>query len=187
MTQPTAITDHTGAATASPWVVRFAPLIAPGGAVLDVAAGGGRHADFMVRRGHPVTAVDRDTAAMAQMRGVTVVQADLEDGGAWPLGARKFAGIIVTNYLHRPLFPLLLGSLLPGGVLIYETFALGNEAFGRPRNPDFLLRPGELLTAFAALTVVAYEHGSVDTPRPAVMQRLCARAAPATRTAAGGV
>ncbi len=178
MTQPTAVTDHADRDAPSPWVVRFAPLIAPGGAVLDVAAGGGRHTRFMVKYGHPVTAVDRDTAALAQRTGITVVQADLEDGSAWPLGTRKFAGIVVTNYLHRPLFPLLAGSLLPDGVLIYETFALGNEALGRPRNPDFLLRPGELLDAFAALSVIAYEQGRVDSPQPKVVQRICAQARP---------
>jgi SAM-dependent methyltransferase len=187
MTQPTAITGNTGMDTPSPWVARFAPLIAPGGAVLDVAAGGGRHARFMVKRGHPVTAVDRDSAALAQEPGVTVVQADLEDGSPWPLGDRKFAGIVVTNYLHRPLFPVLVHSLAPGGVLIYETFALGNEQFGRPRNPDFLLKSGELLAAFASLTVVAYEHGRVESPRPSAVQRICAQAEPATLNTLGGV
>lgn len=187
MTQPTAITDHDSQDAPSPWVTRFAPLIAPGGAVLDVAAGSGRHTRFMVERGHPVTAVDRDTAALAHEPGVTIVQADLEDGSPWPLAGRTFAGIVVTNYLHRPLFPRLLESLLPGGVLLYETFARGNEQFGRPRNPDFLLKPGELLEAFAALTVVAYEHGRVESPRPKVVQRICAQAWPATLNTPGGV
>lgn len=176
MTQPTAITDHAAIGDASPWVIRFAPLVAAGGAVLDVAAGGGRHARYLAQRGHPVTALDRDTAALAQAPGVTAIQADLEDGSPWPLAGRKFAGVIVTNYLHRPLFPRLADSLLPGGVLICETFALGNEAFGRPRNPDFLLRPGELLQAFAGLTVIAYEHGRIDSPHPKVVQRICAQA-----------
>ena len=187
MTQPTAITDHASLGKASPWVMRFAPLIAAGGAVLDVAAGGGRHARCLAQRGHPVTAVDRDTAALAQTPGLRVVEADLEDGSAWPLAGQQFAGVIVANYLHRPLFPLLIDSLLPGGVLIYETFALGNEAFGRPRNPDFLLKPGELLQAFAGLTVIAYEHGRIDSPHPKVVQRICAQAYPATLNTLGGV
>ncbi len=187
MTQPTAITDHASLGEASTWVMRFAPLIASGGAVLDVAAGGGRHARYLVQRGHPVTAVDRDTAALAQAPGLRVVEADLEDGSPWPLAGQQFAGVIVANYLHRPLFPLLIDSLLPGGVLIYETFALGNEAFGRPRNPDFLLKPGELLQAFASLTVIAYEHGRIESPRAAAIQRICAQAYPATLNTLGGV
>jgi hypothetical protein len=104
-------------------------------------------------------------------------QLDLEADAPWPLGG-GYAGIVVTNYLHRPLLPPLAGALRPGGVLIYETFALGNERLGRPRNPDFLLRPGELLAAFAALTVVAFEEGEVATPRPAVVQRIACRAGP---------
>ncbi|MGE0748167.1 MAG: class I SAM-dependent methyltransferase [Rhodospirillales bacterium] len=159
----------------SAWVVRFAALIAPGGACLDLACGGGRHARLLAGRGYPVTAVDRDSDAIAALRtvpGVEATAADLE-GGTWPLAGRQFAGVVVANYLHRPLFPAILDALAPGGVLIYETFAAGNERFGRPRNPDFLLRPGELLDAVRGrLTVVAYEHGV--TERPAVVQRLCA-------------
>lgn len=157
----------------SPWVVRFAPFVAPGGPVLDLAAGGGRHTRFFLERGHGVTAVDRDVSRVEAP--ATVVTADLE-ADAWPLGEAHFAGIVVTNYLHRPLFPAILAALAPDGVLIYETFAIGNERFGRPSNPDFLLRHGELLemAAEGGLRVLAYEDLEVSEPRPARMQRLCA-------------
>lgn len=164
---------HDGAPSA--WVARFAALIAPGGACLDLACGGGRHAQLLAGRGHPVTAVDRDADAIAALRtvpGVEAIAADLEDG-PWPLPGRRFAAVVVANYLHRPLFPAILDAVAADGILIYETFAAGNERFGRPRNPDFLLRPGELLDiARGRLTVVAYEHGV--TVQPAVVQRLCA-------------
>lgn len=163
--------------TPSDWVRRFSGLIPRDGWVLDLACGGGRHARFLAGLGHAVAAVDRDAAmlaGLAGLAGVTTLQADLE-GGPWPCPGRSFAGIIVTNYLHRPLFPALADALAGGGVLIYETFMLGNERFGRPSNPDFLLRPGELLEAFGArLTVVAFEQGEVAMPKPAVVQRLCA-------------
>ena len=165
-----------------PWVVRFAPLVRAGGAVLDLACGNGRHARLFLERGHQVTALDRDTAGVADLAGqadvkagVEIVAADLEDGSPWPLAGRRFAAIVVVNYLHRPLFPALIDALAPGGVLIWQTFARGNERFGRPANPDFLLRPGELLDAVRGrLTVVAYEHGEIASPRPAVIQRICA-------------
>jgi len=118
-----------------------------------------------------VVAVDREPQSIA---GVKFVQADLEDGGPWPFAGQRFAGIVVTNYLHRALFGVIQESLLENGVLIYETFMVGNERYGRPSNPDFLLRPGELLQAFAALTPVAFEQGTVERPKPAVVQRLCA-------------
>lgn len=160
----------------SAWVRRFAPLIVDEGAVLDLACGAGRHARFFADGGWRVTAVDRDAQALAGLRGhvgVEVVEADLE-AGDWPLGLRRFDGIVVANYLHRPLFPHLLAALAEGGVLIYETFMLGNERFGRPSSPDFLLRPGELLEAFGSLQIVAFEQGEVAMPKPAVLQRLCA-------------
>lgn len=160
----------------SAWVRRFAPLIVGEGAVLDLACGAGRHARFFADGGWRVTAVDRDAQALAGLRGhvgVEVVEADLE-AGDWPLGLRRFDGIVVANYLHRPLFPHLLTALAEGGVLIYETFMLGNERFGRPSSPDFLLRPGELLEAFGSLQIVAFEQGEVAMPKPAVLQRLCA-------------
>ncbi len=163
----------------SPWIARFAPLVAAEGPVLDVACGGGRHLRHFLRLGHPVTGIDRATEGVADLAGrdgVTVVTADLEDGSPWPLPAdARFAAVVVTNYLHRPLFPRLLEALAPGGVLLYETFALGNERYGRPSRPDFLLRPGELLDRVQGrLTVVAYEHGLIDIPHPAVIQRIAA-------------
>jgi len=163
--------------TPSDWVRRFSGLIPQGGFVLDLACGAGRHARFLAGLGHAVAAVDRDAAmlvGLAGLAGATTLQADLE-GGPWPYPGRRFAGIVVTNYLHRPLFPALADALAGGGVLIYETFMLGNERFGRPSNPDFLLRPNELLEAFGdGLTVVAFEQGEVAQPKPAVVQRLCA-------------
>lgn len=163
----------------SPWIRRFAPLIAAGGTVLDVACGNGRHARLLLGRGHRVVAVDRDVAAVADLAArsdVEIVAADLEDGSPWPLAGRQFAAVIVVNYLHRPLFPTLLDSLAEGGVLLYETFARGNEAFWRPRNPDHLLCSGELIDLVGArLQVVAYEHGRVESgPLPGIIQRLCA-------------
>jgi SAM-dependent methyltransferase len=161
-----------------PWIVRFAPLVPQGGAVLDLACGAGRHTRLFLERGHPVTAVDRDVSGLDDLRGqsqLEIVQADLEDGSPWPLPHRRFGAAVVTNYLWRPLFEPISEAIEDGGVLLYETFALGNEAYGRPTNPDFLLRPGELLEmARGRLQVVAYEHGYVESPRPAVKQRLCA-------------
>jgi SAM-dependent methyltransferase len=165
----------------SAWVARFAERIPQGGPVLDLAAGGGRHTRFLVGRGHPVTAVDRDVAGLTDLLtnpAVTILAGDLEDGRPWPLGERRFAGVIVTNYLHRPLLPVLVAAVAPGGCLIYETFAAGNERFGKPSNPDFLLRPGELLDAVRGrLNVLAYESLQVIQPRPAVVQRIAAVAA----------
>jgi SAM-dependent methyltransferase len=162
----------------SDWVVRWSRLV-PAGDVLDLACGEGRHARYLAARGHRVTALDRDRAALDALAGaanVETVCADLEDGSPWPLAGRHFQGIVVANYLHRPLFRHLIGALAPGGVLVYETFMAGNERFGKPSNPDFLLRPGELIEAFGgALTVVAFEQGTVMRPKPAVVQRLCAR------------
>jgi SAM-dependent methyltransferase len=169
--------DRHGPLEVSAWVRRFAGLVPAGGEVLDVAAGGGRHTRFFLQRGHAVTAVDRDISGLTDLPAgcVSVLEADLEDGRPWPLGARQFAGVVVTNYLHRPLLPALVGAVAPGGCLVYETFAVGNERFGRPRNPDFLLRPGELLEAVRGrLTVAAYENLEVDEPKPAMVQRIAA-------------
>jgi SAM-dependent methyltransferase len=163
----------------SRWARRFAPLIRPGGHVLDVAAGAGRHTRLLLDMGFRVTAVDRDIDALQQFAGdrCTVRQVDLESGAPAnvlaPLGS-GYDGIVVTNYLHRPLFPALASALAPGGVVIYETFAIGNERFGRPSDPDFLLRPGELLEAFAGLTLIAFEQGEIAVPRPAAIQRIAA-------------
>jgi SAM-dependent methyltransferase len=164
-------------ATPSAWVVRWAELVPSGGRVLDLACGNGRHARFFAARGHPVEAVDRDPAMLAGLAGVpgvTTRRADLE-GGPWPYPAERFAGIVVANYLHRPLFPDLLAALAAEAVLIYETFAAGNERYGRPANPAFLLEPGELLELVRGkLRVVAYEDLFVSDPKPAMVQRICA-------------
>ena len=160
----------------SPWVERFAHLVPRGAGVVDVACGAGRHARFFAARGHPVTLVDvnlRPCADLLGRRGYESVEADLE-AGPWPLAGRTFGAVIVTRYLWRPLLPRLVAAVAPGGVLLYETFAHGHAAYGRPRNPDHLLQPGELLAAAAALHVVAYEHGRVDEPFPSVVQRVAA-------------
>ncbi len=161
----------------SAWVERWAKCVRAGGRVLDVACGGGRHARYFAARGYAVAAVDRDAAALAALRqfpGITITCADIE-GGPWPYAGRMFDAVTVTNYLHRPLFPALLDALAPGGVLIYETFAAGNERYGRPANPDFLLRPGELLEVVRGrLRVLAFEDLYLEAPKPAMVQRLCA-------------
>ena len=164
-------------AAPSPWIRRFAPLVPPG-RVLDVAAGSGRHSRLFLEHGHPVLALDRDIAGLHALMGRPGFEAranDLEIGGD-PLPAEKFAAVVVTNYLHRPLLPALIAAVAPGGWLLYETFAVGNERFGRPSNPDFLLKPGELIEAVAGrLEVVAYEHMEDSQPKPAMRQRIAAR------------
>jgi len=167
-----------GTLAPSPWVARFAPLVPPGARVLDLACGRGRHARFFAARGHRVVAVDRDAAALAVLANDARIDTrvlDLESG-PWPLSGERFDAIVVTNYLHRPLLSHLLAALAEDGALLYETFARGNEACGRPANPDFLLAPGELLElAAGGLTVVAFEQGYVPTPPPgAVIERLAA-------------
>jgi SAM-dependent methyltransferase len=165
------------------WVRRFSALIVPGGTVLDLACGRGRHARWLRSQCLSVVAVDRDEQALsilAHESGIEVRCADLEDG-SWPFAPASFDGLVVTNYLHRPLFPALVDVLRPGGVLIYETFAVGHERFGRPSNPAFLLRRDELLQVFGAHQIVAFEQGEVRDPAPAVVQRICAVAGtPAT-------
>jgi SAM-dependent methyltransferase len=160
----------------SAWVTRWAAHIPRGGTVLDVACGGGRHTTWLCAQGFQLVAVDRDLSLFANPPpGVDLLEADIESG-LWPFPGRSFDGIVVTNYLHRPLFPILSASLSPGGVLIYETFAAGNERFGKPSNPDFLLKPGELLEVAAGkLRVLGYEDIEVSEPKPAMIQRLCAR------------
>jgi SAM-dependent methyltransferase len=199
---------HPASGAASAWVRRFAPLI-PAGEVLDLACGNGRHAHLLAALGHPVLALDRDTAALATLAAdaavarlaaatgavattaaqgtaagggtailpapITTMPFDLErdpQAADWPFAPGRFAAIVVTNYLHRQLFPHLVAALRPDGLLIYETFAAGNARFGKPSNPDFLLRAGELLAL--PLQVLAYEHGYASAPRPAMVQRLCA-------------
>jgi SAM-dependent methyltransferase len=163
----------------SAWIVRWAHLIAPGGSVLDLAAGSGRHARWLAARGHTVTALDRDAEAMAALRDVAeVVVADLERD-PWPLADYRFDAVIVTNYLWRPLLPAIVAAAGAGGVLLYETFAVGNATVGRPANPEFLLRPGELLAAASGLRIVAYEDGFLADPDRFVQRLAAVREAPA--------
>ena len=175
------MTDHADERP-SEWIVRFAPLVARGATVLDLACGAGRHTRLFAERGCRVTAVDREPrldAALASHPKVELRAADLEHD-AWPFGGRQFDAVIVTNYLHRPLLSHLVAALSGGGVLLYETFAAGNAAFGKPSNPDFLLRPRELLATLGAdLRVIAFEDGFVEQPRKAMVQRLAARRAAA--------
>ncbi len=160
------------------WVARFADLVPAGGRVLDVACGAGRHARSFLQQGHPVTVVDRDTSGVADLGehpNVEILEFDLEAGKPWPFAGRVFEGVVVTNYLWRPILADIVASVAPGGVLLYETFARGNEQFGHPRNPDFLLRPGELLDAVRGeLRVVAYEDRIVEEPDPKAVQRIAA-------------
>ena len=159
-------------------MTRWSRLIAARGAVLDVACGSGRHVRWLATQGFAVTGVDRDAQALQALRAQgRCIVADIE-AAPWPLAGERFDAVVVTNYLWRPLWPALLASLRDDGVLIYETFALGNEAFGKPSNPDFLLRPGELLQACAGLHVVAYEDGMLDAPMRRI-QRIVAMNRPA--------
>lgn len=162
----------------SPWVMRFLPLIPRQRPVLDVACGAGRHCRALLDRGHRVVAVDRDLRGLADLHGrpaLLRVRGDFETATPWPFAPSAFDGIVVTHYLHRPLIAALIEALAPGGVLIYETFAVGNQRYGRLAHPDHLLRSGELLDRVSGrLQVVAYEHGVVSSPKAAVVQRLCA-------------
>jgi SAM-dependent methyltransferase len=163
----------------SAWVERFSAEIPAHGTVLDLACGSGRHTRWFIERGHRVVAVDRDLSGVADLVDdprVELVTADLETGAPFPLAGREFAAVVVTNYLWRPCLDDLADAVMPDGWLVYETFAVGNECFGRPANPEFLLRPGELLDLAAAhgLRVLAYEDVVVDEPRPAALQRLAA-------------
>ncbi|MEQ8710202.1 MAG: class I SAM-dependent methyltransferase [Rhodospirillales bacterium] len=162
----------------SPWVTNYIRLVRDGGIILDLACGQGRHTRLAAGLGYAVVALDRNSAALellSDLKNVKVLEHDLEaEGAVWPFDEREFDGIIVSNYLHRPLFPQILSSLADGGVLIYETFASGNEAFGKPSRPAFLLREAELLERAAGLTVVAFEQGRTADPSPAVRQRICA-------------
>ena len=164
----------------SAWVRRFASLVPADQArgVLDIACGSGRHTKLFLDAGHHVVAVDRDTSGIKDLASslhLKITKADLETAGGWPFANEEFAGVVVTNYLYRPILDDIVSAVAPGGALIYETFAAGNEQFGRPRNPDFLLREGELIDIVKErLTIVAYEHGEVRVPRRAMIQRIAA-------------
>jgi SAM-dependent methyltransferase len=180
------------AAPPSDWIVRWAPLLPPAARVLDVACGHGRHVHWLAHEGHRVTAIDRDPALLAPLSALAeTVQADLESD-AWPLAGRRFDAVLVTNYLWRPLIPALKDAVAPGGLLIYETFAQAHAALGRPRRPEFLLRPGELIDVLRGAgtveaqasspsgtwQVIAFEEGRLpargDSPEREV-QRIVAR------------
>jgi SAM-dependent methyltransferase len=162
-----------GSEEVSPWIARWAHLVPAGGTVLDLACGRGRHMRWFAQRGHRVTGVDRDAEALASLTGVgETIAADIENG-PWPLADRQFDAVVVTNYLWRALFPRILDSVAPGGVLLHETFAQGNETVGKPSRPDFLLAPGELLRAYPGLRVVAFEDGFLEEP-PRFVQRIAA-------------
>ncbi len=170
---------HLSITAPSPWLCRFAPLIRQGGRVLDVACGGGRHARYLLDLGHGVTMVDREVQPVMDLAGdprAEIIEADLEIGNTLPLEGQRFAAIVVVNYLNRSLIPHLIDYLDHGGVLVYETFARGNERFNRPRDLDHLLKSGELLEAVRGkLQVIAYEHGIVDEGfLSGVKQRICA-------------
>ena len=174
--------DPHGSQAPSDWVQRWSHLVRPGGTVLDVACGQGRHAHWFYKRNHPLSLVDRAQAAIDSIAipasACEKVVADIENG-PWPFAGRRFDAVVVTNYLWRPLLPTLLTSLAPGGVLIYETFAQGNETVGKPSRPDFLLRPGELLEVCRGLRIVAFEDGFRSEP-PRFTQRIAALREPSS-------
>jgi SAM-dependent methyltransferase len=164
---------HAALAAPSAWIVRWSHLVAPAATVLDVACGSGRHMRWFQQRGHAATGVDRSAEALAAAAAWgQVVPADIE-AGLWPFADQRFGAVVVTNYLWRPRLPDIVAAVAPGGVLLYETFAAGNETVGKPSRPDFLLQPGELLAACAGLRVVAYEDGFLDAP-PRFVQRIAA-------------
>lgn len=176
-----------GTGAPSDWISRWAPLIPPAARVLDLASGAGRHTRLLAGLGHAVTAVDRNADALRALQGfegVRAIEADIESG-PWPLPGASFDAIVITNYLWRPLWPTILASLSTGGLLLVETFALGHERLGRPSNPAFLLRPGELLEVARELHVLAYEDGLMDQP-PRRVQRIAARRSRTSDPAARG-
>ncbi|HSW18512.1 MAG TPA: class I SAM-dependent methyltransferase [Ramlibacter sp.] len=167
-----------GTEEASSWIKRWSHLVPVGAPVLDVACGAGRHMRWFAARGHPVTGVDRSAEAISAVAGIgEAVQADIENG-PWPFVGQSFGAVVVTNYLWRALLPSIVASVQPGGALLYETFAAGNETVGKPSRPDFLLQPGELLAACSGLRVVAYEDGFLDAPERFVQRIVAVRPAP---------
>lgn len=169
-----------GTEAPSAWVQRWSHLVPAGGSVLDVACGHGRHLRWFAGRGHSVTGIDRSPEAIAAVAHIgRALQADIENG-PWPVPGERFDAVLVTNYLWRPLLPTLMDSVADGGVLIYETFATGNETVGKPSRPDFLLRPGELLQACAGLQVVAFEDGFLDRPERFIQRIAAVRKHPVT-------
>jgi SAM-dependent methyltransferase len=164
-------------APASPWVTRFLSKTRRGARVLDLACGSGRHIHAALDSGLIVTGIDRDISksqVFADNDRVTLIEADLESGGPLPFSPASFDAVIVTNYLWRPILSAIVAAVAPNGILIYETFAVGNERFGRPSNPDFLLRPGELIGAVhGQLTPIHYEHAQLSAP-DRIVQRICA-------------
>ena len=172
--------DHAARPAASPWVQRFAHLLPAGEPVLDLACGSGRHTAYLRELGYEVTALDRDLSRLGDLAkdpGVELVQSDLEDGSPFAMAGRRFGGVIVTNYLYRPLFPSLVEVLMPGGLLLYETFARGHERYGKPSNPNWLLNQGELLerARFERIQVLAFEDLEFTDPEPACKQRIAGR------------
>ncbi|HOB95584.1 MAG TPA: class I SAM-dependent methyltransferase [Aquabacterium sp.] len=171
-----------GSGAPSPWLERWASLLPATGTALDLACGAGRHLRWLAARGLKPTGIDRDAgalAACADVAGAELIAADVENG-PWPCPGHAFDVVVVTNYLWRPLWPQIIASLAPGGVLLYETFADGNQTVGKPSRPDFLLQPGELLQRCSGLTIVGYEDGFLDAP-PRFVQRVAA-----VRPAPGG-
>lgn len=167
-----------GTEAPSGWVRRWSHLVPPGGTVLDVACGHGRHLRWFAGRGHAVTGVDRSPEAVAAVAELgRAVEADIESG-PWPFAGERFDAVVVTNYLWRALFPTLVASVADDGVLIYETFATGNATVGKPSRPDFLLQPGELLQTCVGLHIVAYEDGFCDAPERFVQRIVAVRKRP---------
>jgi SAM-dependent methyltransferase len=172
-----------GGLAPSAWVQRWSVLVSSGASVLDVACGSGRHLRWFAQRGCRVTGVDRDATALEPLRDAgELLVADIEND-PWPLAERTFDAVVVTNYLWRPLLPTLVASVAPGGVLLYETFADGNQTVGKPSRPDFLLRPGELLHVVEGLRIVAYEDGFLGDPDRYVQRLAAVREAPSSPVA----
>lgn len=146
-------------AAPSSWLLRWQPCWGTSATALDLACGSGRNLRHLVALGLQVTGVDRDALALAGLHDLAeIIAADIE-AGPWPLGQRQFDLVLVSNYLWRPLLAQIVAAVAPGGWLIYETFADGQQSIGRPARADFLLQPGELLQVCAGLRIVGYENG----------------------------